>query len=527
MKLKIKLVLFTIMAIIILPSLVSAVNDVVLDSDVFFTLNTIDAVPVSTTITGFNGGQATNIEVQTNYIYVTLDIGSDITFKTTGSLYFNYQKMSGSDDYTISPVCVSNQITLIGTGATVLIKLEVTSTQTTCMNEQSGGSIYPASLSVSINNGAATTVNQQITLTLSAQNADLVMISNDQSFAGASWEPFSNLMDKEWILSSGYGLKTVYVKFKSPTENISSIITADIEYISSVTTPTEPETKPTQPEAVPQPEITPPSAGACTIDCNKTTYDLYIVNPNGTVREMNGNYAKIDKLGNDIFKVRFEDSGSDFDYNDITIKVDNSDCNKIKVTPLSLDAGWIHQIKIKLYYNGIYKQDILLWSDSHTAIGQTKEVDIKSYPDLCYEEVALAAGDLIKGSLDAVYYYSSDNKRHVFPNRNVYMSWYTDFNSVKRISDRQLASIQLGSNKTYQPGARMVKILSDPKVYAVDNGAVLRWVVSEEVAESLYGLNWAKYIDDISDSLFVDYSIGQPIYSNSDYLVDLSKFLIK
>ena len=104
------------------------------------------------------------------------------------------------------------------------------------------------------------------------------------------------------------------------------------------------------------------------------------------------------------------------------------------------------------------------------------------------------------------------------------MSWYKDFKAVKKISDSQLASIQLGSNMTYQPGARMVKLQSDPKVYAVDNGAVLRWVTSPAVAESLYGKDWAKFIDDLNDSFFVDYTIGNPIYSVSDYLIDLSKF---
>jgi len=127
------------------------------------------------------------------------------------------------------------------------------------------------------------------------------------------------------------------------------------------------------------------------------------------------------------------------------------------------------------------------------------------------------SGTLIKASGPAVYYLASNGKRYVFPNENTYKSWYSDFSSVKTISDAELASYQIGGNVTYRPGSKMVKITSDPKVYAIDASGKLRLIVSETVAVSLYGANWAKMVEDIPDAFFINYTIGQSIYSLSDF----------
>lgn len=132
---------------------------------------------------------------------------------------------------------------------------------------------------------------------------------------------------------------------------------------------------------------------------------------------------------------------------------------------------------------------------------------------------AVASGDLVKGSLPAVYYVGSDMKRYVFTNDKAYKTWYADFSTVKTISDTELASITIGGNVTYKPGVRMVKIQSDPKVYAVAHGGVLRWVSTEAAAVALYGSDWNKKIDDISDAFFTNYTVGSQISSASDYVI--------
>ncbi len=124
---------------------------------------------------------------------------------------------------------------------------------------------------------------------------------------------------------------------------------------------------------------------------------------------------------------------------------------------------------------------------------------------------AAVTGDLIKASGPAVYYYAADSKRYVFPNEKTYFSWFMDFSAVRTISDTELASILIGGNVSIRPGSKLVKIQTDPKVYAVTLGGVLHWVESEAIATSLFGANWAQRVVDVPDSFFVNYTIGSSI----------------
>lgn len=130
---------------------------------------------------------------------------------------------------------------------------------------------------------------------------------------------------------------------------------------------------------------------------------------------------------------------------------------------------------------------------------------------------AFNSGALIKGSGSTVYYFGANGRRFVFPNEKTYFTWYTDFSGVTQISDGQLATIPLGGNVTYRPGRKMIKITTDPKVYVVDQGSILRHVMSEQLAETLYGLSWKNQIDDVPDAFFVNYRSGTGIQVAADY----------
>lgn len=127
------------------------------------------------------------------------------------------------------------------------------------------------------------------------------------------------------------------------------------------------------------------------------------------------------------------------------------------------------------------------------------------------------AGDLIKGSLSSVYYVGIDGKRYVFPTEKVYFTWYSDFSSVVTVTDAELATYPIGGNVTYRPGTKMVKIMTDPRVYAVDAGGTLRWVETEDAATGIYGSDWNTKIDDISDAYFVNYNLGSSISTPSQF----------
>lgn len=86
----------------------------------------------------------------------------------------------------------------------------------------------PTNTSISINNGADTTSIATVHLSLSAKNATTMAISNNSSFTNGFWENYST--DRDWILSSGEGTKTVYVKFRSSNGDVSSVVSDDITF---------------------------------------------------------------------------------------------------------------------------------------------------------------------------------------------------------------------------------------------------------------------------------------------------------
>lgn len=139
--------------------------------------------------------------------------------------------------------------------------------------------------------------------------------------------------------------------------------------------------------------------------------------------------------------------------------------------------------------------------------------------------LGFAAHDLVKLPDDGnpntqtdstVYYLGVDGRRHAFPNPGVYFSWYCDFGSVKIISAEKLAEIPLGRNVTYRPGIRLVKFPSVPTVYLAQTGGVLVAIPSEAVAAQLLGANWNKYVSDISEAFYNDYTIHGVVMSLDD-----------
>jgi hypothetical protein len=126
------------------------------------------------------------------------------------------------------------------------------------------------------------------------------------------------------------------------------------------------------------------------------------------------------------------------------------------------------------------------------------------------------AGQLVKiDGNSSVYFIGKDGMRHAFPNASVFASWGYDFADVETVSADVLASYQLGKNVTVRPGTYMVKIVHDPKTYAVEPGGILRWVSSEAIAQALYGASWNERIVDIDETFWRNYSVGAPILDAS------------
>jgi len=128
--------------------------------------------------------------------------------------------------------------------------------------------------------------------------------------------------------------------------------------------------------------------------------------------------------------------------------------------------------------------------------------------------VVIAPGDRVKSSdASAVYWYLND-KRNVFPDFSAYDSWFPDFGGVVTVPAGQLADTPLGKIVPVRAGTFLVKIQSDPKVYAVEPLGTLRWVPTEEHARELFGKDWARRVRDIDVSQFVGYRLGRVLEAN-------------
>lgn len=152
---------------------------------------------------------------------------------------------------------------------------------------------------------------------------------------------------------------------------------------------------------------------------------------------------------------------------------------------------------------------------------------------LTAQAASLADGDLIRSDAKGAYavYYYFNGKRYVFPTQKTFLSWYSsaqlkktsEGGLVKIIPAADMGQISMGGNVTYKPGVRMVKVDSDPKVYAVAKNGTLRWVSTAEAASALYGANWNKMIDDIPDGFFTNYTLGADIAAASSFNTEAEK----
>lgn len=137
---------------------------------------------------------------------------------------------------------------------------------------------------------------------------------------------------------------------------------------------------------------------------------------------------------------------------------------------------------------------------------------------------AAPANSLIKGSGDAVYFLAEDGKRYVFPNENIYFSWYSDFSEVITISNSELASYPLGKNLNYRPGIRLIKLTTDPTVYAIGPNGQLHAIPDEQTALDLYGTSWADLVDDLPDAFFTDYSLSTSLTGSAHPVGTIFKY---
>jgi hypothetical protein len=86
----------------------------------------------------------------------------------------------------------------------------------------------PQNAEFQINDGDDTADKIEVRLTISADEASKIMISNDETFSGAVTESYKTI--KNWSLA-GYGVQSVYMKFIDDASNTTSALVQSIEVI--------------------------------------------------------------------------------------------------------------------------------------------------------------------------------------------------------------------------------------------------------------------------------------------------------
>ena len=161
---------------------------------------------------------------QTINITLTADDAKEVMISEdnsfTGAAWETY---SNSKEYTLSNTTEGTKTIYVKMRDYAHYEGEVLSSSLTYDKTSPNGS-------VTFNSGDEITNNLEATLTLSASDSlsgvTSMMVSNSSSFSGSTWESYST--SKDWTLSTGDGIKTVYVKFKDAAGNISTIYTDTI-----------------------------------------------------------------------------------------------------------------------------------------------------------------------------------------------------------------------------------------------------------------------------------------------------------
>lgn len=129
----------------------------------------------------------------------------------------------------------------------------------------------------------------------------------------------------------------------------------------------------------------------CVVECERAGYyDVYIINLMPGLEERhsdNPTWSRRTDIGPDHVRFDFEDRGEDWDYNDFSVEMETSACDAVTIKGLAYNADWEHEVRLRMTYDGVVRDDILLWQHSSEAVGQTKIINVRSFTSLCEPDV--------------------------------------------------------------------------------------------------------------------------------------------
>ncbi|PIR74197.1 MAG: hypothetical protein COU35_04015 [Candidatus Magasanikbacteria bacterium CG10_big_fil_rev_8_21_14_0_10_47_10] len=140
---------------------------------------------------------------------------------------------------------------------------------------------------------------------------------------------------------------------------------------------------------------------------------------------------------------------------------------------------------------------------------------------------SLSSGELFKvQGNSAVYILNSDLRRMYFRNSGDFYTWFEDFSGVVEIAQDCVSAYPNAVNPSgvnFRPGSRLIKVVIDPRVYAIGPNNMRHWISSEQVAKDLYGDNWTTLVNDVQDVFWPNYADGSDITESTPHNGQLIK----
>jgi len=142
---------------------------------------------------------------------------------------------------------------------------------------------------------------------------------------------------------------------------------------------------------------------------------------------------------------------------------------------------------------------------------------------------SLEDGDAFTSPSFSTVYALEDEKRRAFINANAYFTYHDSFDDITNVEDGDLSQFGLSGLVLPKAGVVLVKIQSDPRVYALEENPddqyapLLREIASEEIAIEMYGASWADYVIDIEPTFFTRFGTGEILEEAEDVDVSIMK----
>ncbi len=136
-------------------------------------------------------------------------------------------------------------------------------------------------------------------------------------------------------------------------------------------------------------------------------------------------------------------------------------------------------------------------------------------------EELLPDGTYMRGESWSTVYYVEDGSRHPFLDSQTFFTYADDFDDVIEVEDGYLSNYIIGTPMLPKAGTVLVKVQSVNSVYVLEAGNTLRWITSEDLAEELFGDDWADYVIDVPVTAWAHFNHGDDVESASEVSVDI------